>query len=190
DHASVTQQFGRHLGARIELVQSDQVDDGEVFLVEVLEAGQLGQPHRERGLATLESRTQRTPGFETLGTAAGGLAALAALTSTDADLALLRTGSRLEVMELQLFFLVGHSSSSSRKTEVGKSEVPTLASGYFSSTSIRWRTLCSMPRTVGVSGCSTVWRILRRPSDSIVARALGFSPIRDRRKVTLSVLSA
>src|SRR5690349_4853190 len=42
-----------------------------------------------------------------------------------------------------------------------------------------------MPRTAGLSGSSRVWFILRKPSDSTVARIAGLAPIGDFTSVAL-----
>src|SRR5690606_522137 len=119
DQTAFAQQLGRDLGAGVELVERLQVDDGEVFLVGVLEARQLRQPHGQRGLTALEPGTELAAGLGALGAPAGGLAALAALTPPDPDLRLLRARGRLQVVERQFFSLVGHAVLHSRKPEVG-----------------------------------------------------------------------
>src|SRR6266566_1440948 len=53
----------------------------------------------------------------------------------------------------------------------------------------RKSTRLSMPRTAGLSGSSRVWFILRKPSDSTVARISGFAPIALFMRVALRVLS-
>jgi hypothetical protein len=120
DQAMGPQQLRSHLGAGVELVQCDQVDDGEVLLVRVLEPGKLGEAHRERRLPALETGAQRVARLEALGAATGGLSAPAAFAATDPHLRLLRSGGRLQMVQLELFLLfVGHFGS------------------YFSSTSTR-----------------------------------------------------
>src|SRR5690606_16435551 len=119
DETALTQELGGHLGAGVELVEGLQVDDGEVFLVGVLESRQLRQPHGQRGLAALETGAEAATGLEPLGAATGGLAAASALTATDPDLGLLRARRRLQVMALQFFSFVGHAVLHRRKSEVG-----------------------------------------------------------------------
>src|SRR3970040_1403332 len=126
NEAAAAQRLRCHLGALVEDLESSQVDDGELLLVRVVEPGKLGDPHRERGLSTLEPGTQRVASLEAFRAAPGGLPPAATLAPTHPDPVLLRPGGRLEMVEFELFFLLfGHQGSS---------------------TSIMCRTLCSIPR--------------------------------------------
>src|SRR5699024_5844302 len=97
-----------------------------------------------------------------LGAAAGRLAALAALTATDAGLGRLGPRRRAQVVDLDR-----HCDTSSTVT--------------------RWRTVRIMPRICGVSSRSTDWRILRSPRESSVARWFCLVPIVLRTWVIFSV---
>src|SRR4051794_32960054 len=77
-----------------------EVDDLEHDLVVVLEARELGQPHVQRGLPTLEpgGGVAASPGA--LGAATGRLA-LGALTTTDSRLRGVSAGGRTQVVDLE-----------------------------------------------------------------------------------------
>src|ERR687890_152179 len=75
-----------------QLADRRHVDDLVVDLERVLEAAQLGQPHVQRRLATLEARRDLVARAGALGAAAGALA-LAALTAADPRLCGLRARS-------------------------------------------------------------------------------------------------
>src|SRR5690606_19257621 len=80
----VLDRHGAALGEQ--LAQLVQVHDLVLDAERVLEAAQLGQPHVQRRLPALEARGHLVTGLRALGAAARGLAALAALTTTDAGL--------------------------------------------------------------------------------------------------------
>ena len=77
-----------------------EVDDLEHDLVPVLEAGQLGQPHVQRGLPTLEPRGGVAARARALGAATGRLA-LGALTATHTGLRRVGTRGRAQVVDLE-----------------------------------------------------------------------------------------
>src|SRR3954471_13344467 len=77
-----------------------EVDDLEHDLVRALEAGELGQPHVQRGLPTLEAGVGVTPSAGALGAATGRLA-LGALTAADARLGGVGARGRTQVVNLQ-----------------------------------------------------------------------------------------
>src|SRR5699024_2418187 len=138
----------------------------------VLEAAELGQPHVQRHLPALEAGRHLVAGLGALGAAASGLAALATLTASDADLGALRTGGRTQVVHLQgvrLLRLLG------------------LCHGYLtSSTETRWATVVIMPRTSGRSSRTTLLPIRPRPSERRVWRWFSLPPMADFVCVTLS----
>src|SRR3954468_3060944 len=76
-----------------------EVDYLEDDLVRVLEAGQLGQAHVQRRLATLEAGGDVAAGAGALGAATGGLA-LGALTATHAGLGGVGALGRTKVVDL------------------------------------------------------------------------------------------
>src|SRR3954447_24703955 len=77
-----------------------EVDDLEHDLVVVLEPRELGQPHVQRSLPTLEAGRGVATRPGALGAATGGLA-LGALTTTDSRLRGVGAGSRTQVVDLQ-----------------------------------------------------------------------------------------
>src|SRR4051812_8034651 len=77
-----------------------EVDDLEHDLVVVLEPRELGQPHVQRGLPTLEAGRGVAAGPGALGAATGGLA-LGALTTTDSRLRGVGAGGRTQVVDLE-----------------------------------------------------------------------------------------
>src|SRR5215212_8494368 len=77
-----------------------EVDDLEHDLVVVLEPRELGQPHVQRGLPTLEAGRGVASGPGALGAATGGLA-LGALTTTDSRLWGVGAGGRTQVVNLK-----------------------------------------------------------------------------------------
>src|SRR4051812_44218722 len=77
-----------------------EVDDLEHDLVVVLEARELGQPHVQRGLPTLEPGGRVAARTGALGAATGALA-LGALTAADASLGGMGARGRTQVMNLQ-----------------------------------------------------------------------------------------
>src|SRR5690606_32166833 len=104
----------------------------------VLEATQLRQPHVDGHLPTLETGRHVLAGLGALRAAARGLT-LRPVTTADADLVLLRAGCRPQVVDLD-----GHVYLTS-------------------STTTRCRTVCTRPRTSGLSSRTTDCRILRSP---------------------------
>src|SRR6185312_11333216 len=128
----------------------------------VAEALELGQPHVQRHLPALEAGRDVLASARALRTAAGGLAALAALATADAPLGLVGPRRRTQVVDLDR-----HQDTSSTVT--------------------RCRTVRIMPRICGVSSRSTDWRILRRPRESSVARWFCLPPIVLRTWVIFSV---
>src|SRR5829696_4915858 len=129
---------------------------------------QLAHPHVDRVLAALEARAVlgAGAGAVALVPAAGRLAVAGAVTAPHALAVLARAGGRLQVVQADdrlvgLFALLGRHDD-------------------FSSTTIRWRTAWSIPRSCGESGFSTVWPILRRPSERSVSRCLAFVPLAER----------
>src|SRR5690625_3760066 len=98
----------------------------ELDPVAVLETAQLGQPHLQRHLATLETRRHRLAGLGPLGTPASGLT-LGCFTTSDPDFVTLGARSRPQIMNLD-----GHAQ-------------------WTSSTSTRWWTVLTKPRTTGSS---------------------------------------
>src|SRR3954469_271682 len=83
-----------------QLPEPVEVHDLELDPERVLEALELGQPHVDRHLPTLEGRGHLVAGLGALGAAAGGLA-LGGLTATHAGLGGLGTRSRAQVVELE-----------------------------------------------------------------------------------------
>ena len=77
-----------------------EVDDLEDDLVRALEAGELGQPHVQRGLPTLEAGVRVATRAGALGAATGRLA-LGALTAADARLGGVGARGRTQVVDLQ-----------------------------------------------------------------------------------------
>src|SRR3954466_14572894 len=77
-----------------------EVDDLEHDLVVVLEARELGQPHVQRGLPTLEPGGGVAPSAAALGAATGRLA-LGALTTADSRLRGVGAGGRTQVVDLE-----------------------------------------------------------------------------------------
>src|SRR3712207_2138343 len=101
DGAGVGKRLRAH-GAALREQRRDpvEVDDLEDDLVRALEAGELGQPHVQRGLPTLEPRVRVAPRAGALGAATGGLA-LGALTATHAGLGGVGAGGRTQVVDLE-----------------------------------------------------------------------------------------
>src|SRR6185312_7426347 len=118
----------------------------------VAEALELGQPHVQRHLPALEAGRDVLARARALGATTGRLAALAAFTAADPGLGRLGPRCRTQIVDLDR-----HQDTSSTVT--------------------RWRTVRIMPRICGVSSRSTDWRILRRPSESSVARWFCLPPI-------------
>src|SRR4051812_30161987 len=149
-----------------------QVDDLVLRAEGVREPLQLRDPHVQRHLATLE-----TPGhvLARLGAlrATTGRLALGTLTTTDPCLRRLGAGSRAQVVDLE----------PTPRGVLGRTGLVRLAHSVTSSTSTRWLTVLTMPRTSGRSGRTTVAPIRRRPSVRRVSRWDTVPPIPDRRWV-------
>src|SRR5690606_20171830 len=150
-----------------------EVDDLVGRAEAVLEAAQLGQPHVQRGLPTLEAGRHLVAGLGALGAAARGLA-LGGLTTTDAGPGLLGAGGRTRVVDLQggavALVDVSHGQSTS-------------------STVTRWATVRTMPRNSGRSSLTTVSPIRLSPSERRVSRCMRLPPMLDLIWVTLSWLT-
>src|SRR4051794_16318125 len=163
DEAPGSQGRRADLAARVERLERVQVHHAVLDPKRVGEALGLRRAAVQRRLAALEARLHA--GSRTrvlaLGTAAGGLAALAADTTRDALGRPARARGRLQIMDL-------HATSS---------------------TLMRWGTLASMPRTTGVSSCSRVVLMPCSPSARSVPRCLGLTPIDDRTWVTFNVIT-
>src|SRR5215216_4797997 len=116
---------------------------------------QLAHAHVDRRLTALEARTVlgAGAGAVALVAAPGGLAVARARAAADALALLARPRVGLEVVQ---------------------------SDAHLSSTTIRWRTACSMPRSWGESGFSTEWPILRRPIERSVSRCLALAPLAER----------
>src|SRR5690606_38188857 len=128
----VVDRHGATLGE--ESGQTVQVDDLVLDAEGVLEAAELGQPHVQRHLPTLEAGRHLVAGLGALGAATRGLAALATLTASDADLGALGTGGGTQVVHLEGACLLGSLLG--------------LCHVYLtSSTETRWATVVIMPRT-------------------------------------------
>src|SRR5581483_6252005 len=126
---------------------------------------QLAHPHVNWVLATLEPRPllgSRARAVALLA-ATRGLAGAGSLAAPNALAVLLRTGRRLQVVEPDPLF----------------SGFFRLAHARLPSTSTRGRTLWMMPRICGVSLISTVWPILRSPSERSVSSCRLSDPLRD-----------
>src|SRR5690606_33794936 len=117
-----------------------EVDDLELGAERVLEPSELGQPHVQRHLPTLEAGRHLVTGLGALGAATSGLAASATLTTTHPDLGALRPGCGTQVVNLE-------------RTRGGVClALRGLGHGYStSSTSTRWATVVIMPRISGRS---------------------------------------
>src|SRR4051812_17790026 len=132
---------------------------------------QLAHPHVDRHLAALEPRTvlgARTRAGALLA-ATRRLAEPGALAAADALARLAAAGGRLQVVEPDglVLDLVGHGQSSS--------------------TLMRWRTRCSMPRACSLSLTSTVWPMRRRPSERSVSSWRWVEPFLDLIWVTFGI---
>src|SRR2546430_5514381 len=145
---------------REQLRQPLQVDHLVRDLEAVPEALELGQPHVDGHLPTLERRRDVLPGLGTLGAAARGLA-LGPLAATHPGLGGLGPRRRAQVVDLDR-----HYSTSSTFT--------------------RWVTVKIMPRISGRSSFTTTSLIRFRPSVRSVSRWLRLHPILDRTWVTFS----
>src|SRR6202035_4104648 len=159
DDAGLEQRLGPDLGSVLEPVQAGQVEHREALAPLVVKAAQLRDAHGEPRLATLEGLRQVHRGASALPLLATGrgLAMTRAGTAAHALTGVVRAWRRLQLVQL-------HDPISSTRT--------------------RWRTLCTMPRSCGLSSCSTVWCRRRRPSACTVRSWSGFCPITLRTYVT------
>src|SRR5579884_787581 len=151
-------------------------------------AAQLAHPHVDRVLAALEAGAPlgaraRAPAL--LATARG-LARARALAAADPLARAARPGRRLEVVQPDALVRLAHRRPSPSSPP---GELATESAPAGSATSTRWRTLWTMPRICGVSSCSTVCPILRRPSERRVSSWRLSQPLRDLRWVTRSTLT-
>src|SRR5215212_729040 len=142
--------------------QVGQVDGLVLDAVHVVEAASVRQPPDQRQLAALEVRRDAAAGsgLLALGALAGRGASAGAEPTTDPPPLAMRAGGRLEIMELHAevsFVGAGASSTSSTRTRCWMAN--------------------TIPRICGLSGRTTVWCILRSPSERTVSFWRCFWPI-------------
>src|SRR6185295_971871 len=165
------------------------VDDGELGLAAVGQEASLGQPSVERHLAALEPRPDAAAGPRLLALVALArrLAVAGARAAADPLALLGRSRRRPQILD-------SHDFASLRSAfffdplarRAFGSPGPAAATPCPSSTATANTTWLIMPRMVGVSSCSTTWRMWRRPSACTVPSCFGESPMMLFTRVTLS----
>src|ERR1035437_9058302 len=150
-------------GARLEAVQLAEVDHLVLATEAVVEAAQLGQPHRLLHLAALEALGDAVALAGALALlAAAGCLALAGRDAPADTLALLPAArSRLQVMQFHALF--------SDAAPAARTAMPSGVSAGGPPTLTRGGGLWGTPRVGGEVWWSTLWLSLRNPSAASVA---------------------
>src|SRR5579872_3067196 len=149
-------------------VQALDIHDGVFHARRIVESALRNAP-AQRHLAALKTRAARVAlaGFLSLVALARRFAELRADPASHAHLAVPRTARRLQIGKVHCHVVL---KARSRAKLFPAKNAGALFLDRYSSTTTRWRTFRIMPRTSGVSGCSTTWFMRRKPRPRMVCR--------------------